>query len=149
MPLIGTADLLRPHWSGGLIENTAFAPSAEASAAHAPFFGTLTLTECDMTTRPSILTSRSVLGSNPKLFPGVALAFFTHDGDWSRAAFPFALVNSIEGETHNGVATFLYRSGRVSNQYGATTGAIMSKIHDESTTDCSPSKRCFSNARRS
>ncbi|MEI9983434.1 MAG: serine hydrolase [Aliidongia sp.] len=37
------------------------------------------------------------------------------DGDWSRAAFPFALVNSIEGETHNGLATFLYRNGKVSN----------------------------------
>ena len=37
------------------------------------------------------------------------------DGGWSRAAFPFALVNSIEGETHNGIATFLYRGKRVSN----------------------------------
>ena len=33
------------------------------------------------------------------------------DGEWSRAAFPFALVHSIEGESHNGVATFLYREG--------------------------------------
>ncbi len=31
------------------------------------------------------------------------------DRGWSRAAFPFALVNSIEGETHNGVALFAYR----------------------------------------
>jgi len=37
------------------------------------------------------------------------------DGEWSRAAFPFALVNSIEGETHNGIASFLYKAGRVSN----------------------------------
>jgi len=37
------------------------------------------------------------------------------DGGWSRAAFPFALVNSIEGETHNGLATFLYRGSEVSN----------------------------------
>jgi hypothetical protein len=37
------------------------------------------------------------------------------DGGWSRAAFPFALVNSIEGETHNGLALFLYRGNRVSN----------------------------------
>jgi len=36
------------------------------------------------------------------------------DGGWSRAAFPFALVNSIEGETHNGLATFLYRGSEVS-----------------------------------
>jgi hypothetical protein len=33
---------------------------------------------------------------------------------WSRAAFPFALVNSLEGETHNGLATFLYKDGQVS-----------------------------------
>jgi hypothetical protein len=37
------------------------------------------------------------------------------DRGWSRAGFPFALVNSIEGETHNGLATFLYKDGRVSN----------------------------------
>jgi len=37
------------------------------------------------------------------------------DGAWSRAAFPFALVNSLEGETHNGVATFAYRGASVSN----------------------------------
>jgi len=37
------------------------------------------------------------------------------DAGWSRAAFPFALVNSIEGETHNGFATFLYRQGKLSN----------------------------------
>jgi hypothetical protein len=36
------------------------------------------------------------------------------DGGWSRAAFPFALVHSLEGETHNGLATFLYRGSRVS-----------------------------------
>ncbi|HEX4241033.1 MAG TPA: serine hydrolase [Steroidobacteraceae bacterium] len=37
------------------------------------------------------------------------------DDGWSRAAFPFALINSIEGETHNGLATFLYRASQVSN----------------------------------
>ena len=39
----------------------------------------------------------------------------SQDGGWSRAGFPFALVNSLEGETHNGLATFLYKEGRVSN----------------------------------
>jgi hypothetical protein len=34
---------------------------------------------------------------------------------WSRASFPFALVHSIEGETHNGIATFLYNGQRVSH----------------------------------
>ncbi len=37
------------------------------------------------------------------------------DGDWSRASFPFALVHSIDGETHNGLATFLYNGTEVSN----------------------------------
>ena len=37
------------------------------------------------------------------------------DAGWSRAGFPFALVNSLEGETHNGVATFAYRKGKVTN----------------------------------
>lgn len=36
------------------------------------------------------------------------------DRGWSRAAFPFALVHTLEGETHNGLATFLYRGHDVS-----------------------------------
>jgi CubicO group peptidase (beta-lactamase class C family) len=41
---------------------------------------------------------------------------WTQPGDhgWHRASFPFALVNSIEGETHNGVAMFAYRGRQVS-----------------------------------
>jgi hypothetical protein len=38
----------------------------------------------------------------------------TGDDGWSRASFPFSLMHSIEGETHNGVATFLYKGGEVS-----------------------------------
>jgi hypothetical protein len=38
-----------------------------------------------------------------------------NDDGWSRASFPFSLMRSIEGETHNGVAMFLYKDGRVSN----------------------------------
>jgi hypothetical protein len=34
---------------------------------------------------------------------------------WSRAGFPFALVNSLEGETHNGIATFAYKGGNTTN----------------------------------
>jgi hypothetical protein len=37
------------------------------------------------------------------------------DHGWSRAGFPFALVNSLEGETHNGVATFAYRRGQATH----------------------------------
>jgi CubicO group peptidase (beta-lactamase class C family) len=46
--------------------------------------------------------------------PGAVWSMPDDDG-WSRAGFPFALVNSLEGETHNGVATFAYKSGKVTN----------------------------------
>ena len=150
---IQAADLLKPQWSGGLVDNSAFVPAAEAAKAHSAFRGTLSLSETEMTIKPRAFASRRVLGRDTALFPGVALSFFTvrgdlvpftqdviragsigsgrsfwdiivqpgrvwsepGDGDWSRAAFPFALVNSLEGETHNGIATFLYTAGTVSN----------------------------------
>jgi CubicO group peptidase (beta-lactamase class C family) len=37
------------------------------------------------------------------------------DGGWSRASFPFALMNSLDGETRNGVAMFLFKDGNVTN----------------------------------
>src|SRR4029078_10176463 len=42
---------------------------------------------------------------------------WTQSGDrgWHRASFPFSLVNSIEGETHTGIALFLYRGQHVSH----------------------------------
>ena len=152
-PRIGAAELLSPAWSGEITSNTAFTPAADAATAHQPFLGTLRLSETAMSTQPAAIAPPAVLGRNPRLFPGVALSFFTDHGDlvpftqdvirygsgkqghsywdiivqpgrvwsqpddggWSRAGFPFALVNSIEGETHNGLATFLYKDGRVSN----------------------------------
>lgn len=36
------------------------------------------------------------------------------DKGWSRASFPFALMNSLENETHNGIATFLFNESEVS-----------------------------------
>jgi hypothetical protein len=150
---IGTAELLSSTWSGAVTANRAFTPGSDAAAARAPFLGTLRLTETEMITKPAAFSPPSVLGRDPRLFPGVAISFFTDKGDlvpftqdviryasgsqgrsywdvivqpgrvwsqpddggWSRAGFPFALVNSIEGETHNGLATFLYKDGRVSN----------------------------------
>lgn len=150
---ISTEELLASAWSGEVTTNSAFAPAPDAASAHMRFLGTLRLTETQMTTQPAEFSLRSVMGRNPKLFPGVAISFFTYrgdlvpfrqdviryasndqgqsywdiivqpgrvwsqpdDGGWSRAGFPFALVNSIEGETHNGLATFLYKQGRVSN----------------------------------
>jgi hypothetical protein len=37
------------------------------------------------------------------------------DGDWSRAAFPLMLVNDTENHATQGLATFLYRDGRISD----------------------------------
>ncbi len=147
------ADFFAAGGAIGIVENAAFTPPPGAAAAHEPFLGTLHLTEAPMITQPEVFAPRSVLGRDPKLFPGAAIAFFTDQGDlvpftqdvirigsaregssfwdlivqpgrvwsesrdhgWSRAAFPFALMNSIEGETHNGLAAFLYKGERVSN----------------------------------
>lgn len=147
------AELRAERWSGGVIDNTAFAPDARAAPPREPFLGTLKLTETPMLSKPGKIVPGSVLGRDPQLFPGVTLSFFTDGADlvpftqdvvryasadrgksywdvlvqpgrawsepgdegWSRAAFPFALVNSIEGETHNGLALFLYRGTEVSN----------------------------------
>lgn len=144
--------LLSETQPGGLIDNGAFVPGPDALPAHAPFTGSLVLTEAPMRTSPADLKFRAVRGKDPHYFPAARLSFITVDGDlvptsqdvirsgfaagrrsywdmivqpgrtwsvradgeWSRAAFPFALVNSMEGETHNGLATFLYRNGQVS-----------------------------------
>ncbi len=37
------------------------------------------------------------------------------DDGWSRASFPFALMNELENDTHNGIATFVYDDGGVSD----------------------------------
>jgi len=37
------------------------------------------------------------------------------DGDWSRAAFPLMLVNDTENHAHQGLATFLYKEGKISS----------------------------------
>ncbi|WP_181176516.1 serine hydrolase [Mesorhizobium sp. B2-3-5] len=137
----------------GLVDNSAFLPSPAAGQARHDFDGSLQLGEIEMGTDPAVFKAPKVLGRNPKIFPGVRLAFFTKDGDlvpvdrdvirfgstpegtsywdmivqpgrvwsepgddrWSRASFPFSLVNSIEGETHHGVATFLYNDKEVSD----------------------------------
>ena len=45
--------------------------------------------------------------------PGRVWAEPGEDG-WSRASFPFALMNQLENDTHNGIATFLYNDSEVS-----------------------------------
>ena len=152
-PRITAAELEAASSSAGLIDNSAFTPSAHATPALEPFFGTLRIGESPMRSIPTRIAPAPVLGRDPQLFPAAEIAFFTDEGDlvpfseevirvasadrgksfwdlivqpgrvwsepedggWSRAAFPFALINSIEGETHNGLATFLYRGTQVSN----------------------------------
>lgn len=147
-------ELLADGWSGnGLTDNRWFMPSDDAVEAKHDFLGTIVLEEVEMGTEPAQFSTTDVLGKNPRIFPAVEIAFFTHgkdlvpvsrdvirygstdkgrsywdvivqpgrvwsepgDGGWSRASFPFALVHSIEGETHNGIATFLYDDRQVSN----------------------------------
>src|ERR1700685_4467437 len=74
---ITAAELRASTWSGGIIDNSAFVPSARAAAAREPFFGTLKLTESRMLSMPEKISSNLVLGRDPQLFPGVELAFFT------------------------------------------------------------------------
>ena len=146
-------ELLQQTAVAGLVDNRAFLPSSQANQARNDFIGTLQLVEAEMGTDPASFKAPKVMGKNPKIFPGVSLAFFTKDGDlvpvdrevirmgstpagtsywdmivqpghvwsepgegkWSRASFPFSLVHSIEGETHHGVATFLYTDQEVSD----------------------------------
>ena len=52
------------------------------------------------------------------------------DGEWSRAAFPIMLVNDTENHAHQGLATFLYRSGHASAlkfQFVQQTGPYLIK----------------------
>jgi hypothetical protein len=150
---IGLPEFKEKHWSGGIVENSAFTPGPDARQANESFTGTLKIGEAAMKTVPQNFTRRRVLGRDPQVFPAVELGFFTvgddlvpvtqdvirsgsigrgksfwdlivqpgriwsepGDAGWSRAAFPFALVHSLEGETHNGIALFLYRHGSVSN----------------------------------
>ncbi|HEX2524900.1 MAG TPA: hypothetical protein VHL31_01175, partial [Geminicoccus sp.] len=145
-----TAAQLRDGTILKLHDNQAFLPPDGARAPLEPFSGTLRLSEVEMTTE-KIFKVRQVLGKDPKIFPSVALSFFTEGSDlvpltqdviragstaqgrsywdiivqpgrvwsepgddgWSRASFPFALMHSLEGETHNGVATFLYKGSEV------------------------------------
>jgi hypothetical protein len=56
----------------------------------------------------------------------------TADGDWSRAAFPIMLVNDTENHAHQGLATFLYRAGAITDlrfQFVQHTGPYSLKTH--------------------
>ena len=137
--------------SSSPVQNANFLPVGESKPALHAFSGALVLTATEMSVKPDF-ESRKVLGKDPKMFPGVAIGFFTHgeelvpvtqdvitppaersknsywelviqpgkiwsepgDNGWSRAAFPFGLMHSIENETHNGIATFLFNEDKVS-----------------------------------
>jgi CubicO group peptidase (beta-lactamase class C family) len=54
------------------------------------------------------------------------------DGDWSRAAFPIMLVNDTENHAHQGLATFLYKNGEVTDvrfQFVQHTGPYSLHAH--------------------
>jgi hypothetical protein len=54
------------------------------------------------------------------------------DGDWNRAALPLTLVNDTENDAHQGLATFLYKDGIVSQvrlQFVQQTGPYLVKPH--------------------
>lgn len=147
------SELMGDQQPSHVVRNSAFLPPADAQDAHAPFTGTITLSETVMTTQPAEFKSNDVLGKDPSIFPAAVLSFVTYEGDlvpttqeilrygstpdgksfwdiivqagkvwsepgddgWSRASFPFSLMHSIEGETHNGVAMFLYKDGQISD----------------------------------
>ena len=54
------------------------------------------------------------------------------DGDWNRAALPLMLVNDTENHAHQGLATFLYKEGAVSDlrlQFVQQSGPYLLKPH--------------------
>ncbi len=134
--------------------NGSFIPSSNSDSAHHDFSGNIALSSIEMKIRPKIKSQKDII-RDPKIFPGVTLSFFSHQGDlvpvtrgvitpkpeqannsyweiivqpgktwsepedigWSRASFPFALMNSQENETHNGIGMFLFNEREVSAVY--------------------------------
>jgi hypothetical protein len=163
------ATLLGQHAADAPVENAAFAPGADATAA-APLVGTLRISQSALATRP-LLDGPIVGGRDARLFPGISLQLFTSgdllvpvargemvvesapsnatsywrvipqigrvwheaaDGDWQRAALPLMLVNDTENHAHQGLATFLYKDGVVSDlrlQFVQQTGPYLVKPH--------------------
>jgi CubicO group peptidase (beta-lactamase class C family) len=162
------------------VPNAAFIPGPDATVA-LEFSGTLKIAQSAMQTKP-VLPVPIVDGRDARLFPAVALSFFTigdvlvpvergrmvketlpaptgkigttgkalapsywrvipqfgrvwrekADGDWSRAAFPIMLVNDTENHAHQGLATFLYKNGEVTDlrlQFVQHTGPYALKTH--------------------
>ena len=154
------------------VPNAAFIPGPDATAA-SEFSGTLKIARSAMQTKP-VLPIPIVDGRDARLFPAVALSFFTigdvlvpvergrmvketlpattgtvpsywrvipqfgrvwretADGDWSRAAFPIMLVNDTENHAHQGLATFLYKAGAMTDlrfQFVQHTGPYSLKTH--------------------
>jgi hypothetical protein len=80
-PRITAAELRAASSSAGLADNSAFTPSAHATAARGPLFGTLRLGESPMRSTPTRIAPAPVLGRDPQLFPAAEIAFFTDEGD--------------------------------------------------------------------
>src|SRR5262249_51749331 len=78
---ISLQELQSPPAANGIVDNSAFTPSAAAREAHAAFVGTLHLRETRMATRPATFTHAKVLGKQTQIFPAVDLTFFTVGAD--------------------------------------------------------------------
>src|SRR5262245_13753994 len=78
---IPAAELQSTTVPNGLVDNRWFMPGENAAPAKQDFTGTLVLQEIEMGTDPAEFSARDILGKDPKIFPAVRLAFFTHDGD--------------------------------------------------------------------
>ena len=136
------ASLIQKGESPELIHNAYFAPIGEGRAAHHEFAGTLLFPPSRMEMsytsamwqqwfpavsvsffshrgyliplEPDIVrdqlgeTSWGIVFSPGRVWSEAA------DGDWSRASFPFVLTGPSYNDSHNGIATFVYREGKIS-----------------------------------
>lgn len=62
------------------LHNSVFMPSINSSPAQHSFSGELELSSFEMKTKPKIRSKKDIVG-DPKIFPGVTLSFFSHEGD--------------------------------------------------------------------
>src|SRR5690625_712783 len=75
-----TLDDLREGSASSLVANDAFLPAEDSKAAETGFNGVLKLSATEMQMEPA-LSDREVMGRDAQIFPGLALEFFTHEGD--------------------------------------------------------------------
>ncbi|MEM7123759.1 MAG: hypothetical protein AAF563_20955 [Pseudomonadota bacterium] len=76
-----TAQMMRDgETMTGPVANAAFEPGPDATAAQRGFAGTLHVDETALTSDCAALNEPTLLGGDPRLFPGVSIGFTTQDG---------------------------------------------------------------------